>query len=166
MSQPSRLLSSCLLAIAITLVPGVRVNAQGTSGLSIQSGTQVRVTPRDGTPRAEGSVAALVRDTLVIRADDQLRRFALADLDVLEVRGGEDKRRGITIGALVATAITAVGGGIDAAQGNISGADLFSVMIGNALIGGLIGYAFAPTGWQRLPLPAPAIAPVAAPTSP
>lgn len=109
--------------------------------------------------RVEGRVAGLLRDTLVIRADDGLRRFAIADLDVLEVRGGEDKRRGATIGALIATAITAVAGGIDAAQGNISGGDLVGTLIANAFIGGLVGYAFAPTGWQRLPLPASSVAP-------
>ena len=151
----SRLMTSGLTVLLLMATSAMHARAQTVSGLSIQSGTQVRVTPRSGTPRVEGSVAALVRDTLTIRADNDLRRFALADLDVLEVRGGEDKRRGAAFGALVATAITGVAGGIDAAKGGISGGDLVGTLIGNALIGGLIGYAFAPTGWQRLPLPAP-----------
>ena len=31
--------------------------------------------------------------------------------------------------------------------------DVTSIAVGNALIFGLIGYAFAPKGWERLPLP-------------
>lgn len=31
--------------------------------------------------------------------------------------------------------------------------DLIGTIIVNALIGGLVGYAFAPKGWERIPLP-------------
>ena len=31
--------------------------------------------------------------------------------------------------------------------------ELIGATLTNALIGMLIGYAFAPTGWERLPLP-------------
>lgn len=100
-----------------------------------------------------GRVVVLARDTIVVRDDQTVWRTAIADLSAIELRGGENKRRGFLIGAGVATAITGVFGGIDASRGNISNDDLIGTLIVNALIGGLVGYAFAPKGWERIPLP-------------
>jgi hypothetical protein len=104
-------------------------------------------------PRRRGRVVQLAGDTLVLREGDALSHTALSDLAALEVRGGEDKRRGFLIGAGVAAGITGVFGGIDVSKGNISRDDFVGTLIVNALIGGLVGYAFAPKGWERIPLP-------------
>lgn len=80
-------------------------------------------------------------------------RTALSDLSALEVRAGENKRRGFLIGAGVAAVITGTFGGIDAAKGEITRDDLVGTILANSLIGGLVGYAFAPKGWERIPLP-------------
>jgi len=128
--------------------------AQSTVGLTINPGTEIRVTTRrPATSRVRGRVVVLARDTIVLRDGGTVSRFAVADLSALEVRGGEDKRRGFLIGAGVATGITGIFGGIDASKGRISNDDLIGTIIVNALIGGLVGYAFAPKGWERIPLP-------------
>jgi hypothetical protein len=128
--------------------------AQDGSSLVVTPGTEVRLTPRiAGAPRMRGRVVVLARDTIVLRDDAALSRTALRDLSAIEVRGGEDKRRGFLIGAGVATAITGVAGGIDVSKGNISGGDFVGTLLFNALIGGLVGYAFAPKGWERIPMP-------------
>ena len=100
-----------------------------------------------------GRVVILARDTIVLRDGGTVSRFAIDDLSAIEVRGGENKRRGFLIGAGVATGITGIFGGIDASKGRISNDDLIGTLIVNALIGGLVGYAFAPKGWERIPLP-------------
>ncbi len=145
---PFAALAACALSI-----PGP-AEAQSVVGLTITPGTEIRVTPRPpATSRVRGRVVVLARDTIVLRDVGTVSRFALADLLALEVRGGEDKRRGFLIGAGVATGITGIFGGIDASKGRISNDDLIGTIIVNALIGGLVGYAFAPKGWERLPLP-------------
>lgn len=128
--------------------------AQDGYRLLLEPGTELRLTPRATGIPLLGRVVVLARDTIVLRTDASHSRFALSDLQSLEVRGGEDKRRGVAIGAGIATAITGVAGGIDLAKGNISGGNLVGTLIGNAFVGGLIGYAFAPKGWERIPLPA------------
>ncbi|MBA3670883.1 MAG: hypothetical protein H0W68_02510 [Gemmatimonadaceae bacterium] len=143
-----------LVGGALVCVPWPAARAQSTSGLVIPSGTEIGLTPRTvGAPRIHGRVVVLVNDTIVVRDGAVTVSSAIADLAALEVRGGDDKRRGFLIGAGVATLITGVFGGIDAAKGNISREDLVGTILGNALIGGLVGYAFAPTGWERIPLP-------------
>lgn len=54
-------------------------------------------------------------------------------------------------GAGLGTAVVLVFGGIDAAQGEISARELAGTFVWNGLIGGLLGYALAPTGWRRIP---------------
>ena len=80
-------------------------------------------------------------------------RYALSDLAMLEVRGGRDRARGVMIGAGIATASAALFGGIDRARGKISSGELTGTVVSNAVAGALLGYAFAPRGWRRLPLP-------------
>ncbi len=141
-------------ALAASILIVAPAGAQSITGLTIDPGTEIRVTPRlPTTARVRGRVVVLARDTIVLRDGGTVSRFALADLSALEVRGGENKRRGFLIGAGVATGITAIFGGIDASKGRISNDDLIGTIIVNALIGGLVGYAFAPKGWERIPLP-------------
>ena len=132
----------------------VSARAQATAGLSIQPGTELRVTClANPEQRVRGRVVRLFGDTIVLQADDVTRQVALGDLAALEVRGGEDKRRGFMIGAAVTGVITAAIGGIDAGLGNANVGDVVGATLGNILLGGLVGYAFAPTGWVRIPLP-------------
>ena len=150
MNGAARLITSLVLTLSALDV----ARAQGSAGLTIAAGTELRLTPRAaGMPRRRGRVVQLAGDTLVLRDGDALSHTALSDLAALEVRGGEDKRRGFLIGAGVAAGITGVFGGIDVSKGNISRDDFVGTLIVNALIGGLVGYAFAPKGWERIPLP-------------
>ncbi len=129
--------------------------AQSGSGITLTPGTEIRLTPRTAAiPVRRGRVVVLAGDTIVLRDGDAISRTALADVAALEVRGGEDKQRGFAIGAGIAAGITGVFGGIDASKGNITRDDFIGTMIVNSLIGGLVGYAFAPKGWERIPLPA------------
>lgn len=145
-----RALAAAALAVSALDTAG----AQSDAGITIAPGTEIRLTPRAaGAPRLRGRVVVLARDTIVVRDDQTVWRTAIADLSAIELRGGENKRRGFLIGAGVATAITGVFGGIDARKGNITNDDLIGAIIVNALIGGLVGYAFAPKGWERIPLP-------------
>ncbi len=150
-------LGRALAVVTLTLSALHTAGAQNGAGLTITPGTEVRLTPRaPDAPRLRGRVVVLERDTIVLRDGDSMSRAALGDLAALEVRGGEDKRRGFLIGAGIAGGITAVFGGIDASKGQISNDDLIGTLILNTLIGGLVGYAFAPKGWERIPLPSPA----------
>lgn len=80
-------------------------------------------------------------------------RYAVPELASIEVRAGRDRGRGAWIGAAIATAGSALFGGIDRARGNISSGELAGTVASNAVFGALLGYAFAPRGWRRLPLP-------------
>ncbi len=143
-----------LVALVAALGAAPAAQAQSGSGITLTPGTEIRLTPRSAAiPPRRGRVVVLARDTIVLRTGDAISRTALADVGVLEVRGGEDKRRGFLIGAGIAAGITGVFGGIDVSKGNISRDDFIGTMIVNSLIGGLVGYAFAPKGWERIPLP-------------
>jgi hypothetical protein len=144
------------LIAVLMLVAAREARTQSGSGLTITPGTEVRLTPRaPEVPRVRGRVVVLARDTIVLRDGESISRTAVADLAAIEVRGGEDKRRGFLIGAGIAGGITAIFGGIDASKGEITNDDLIGTFILNSLIGGLVGYAFAPKGWERIPLPDP-----------
>jgi hypothetical protein len=143
-------------AIVLVILAASTARAQDSYRLAIDPGTEVRLQPRVSPALSvRGVVDRMDADTLVLRpgGSTRLDRYRLEELSRLEIRGGENKQRGFLIGAGVATGITGVFGGIDAAKGNISGGDLLGTLIGNALIGGLVGYAFAPKGWVALPLP-------------
>jgi hypothetical protein len=148
--------SAALVALAACISPRVEARAQDSYRLAIDPGTDVRFRLRADPERdVRGRVYAMAGDTLVLVSDGAVSpRYPLATLSRLEIRGGEDKRRGMLLGAGALGGIAVVFGGIDAAKGNISGGDLAGTIIGNALIGALIGYAVAPRGWVRLPLPA------------
>lgn len=110
-----------------------------------------------GAPTAltRGEAALVTGDTLLLVPRDSrgARSVRLSDLAVLQVRGGKDRPRGIAFGAAALALITAVAGGIDHAHGNLSTGDLIGTVAGNAVIGGLVGYALAPTGWESVALP-------------
>jgi hypothetical protein len=80
-------------------------------------------------------------------------RYAMRDLASLEVRAGKDRLRGALIGAAIGTVFSSVFGAIDHARGDISSGELASTVASDAVVGGLLGFAFAPRGWRALPLP-------------
>jgi hypothetical protein len=97
-------------------------------------GTTIVVWPRSAAPGVEAA-------------------YPLSELATLEVRGGRDRARGALIGVAIATAGSALFGGIDRVRGELSSGELAGTVAGNAVAGALLGYAFAPRGWRRLPLP-------------
>ena len=79
---------------------------------------------------------------------------AVADLVPIEVRAGRDRKRGTLLGAGIATAFAALFCGIDRAHGDMSPGEVAGTVASGAVGGALLGYAFAPRGWRRLPLSA------------
>ena len=140
--------------VALGLAATHAAGAQAPYRVALEPGTRVRVTT-DGVPdrRVIGSVLALRDDTLALRGTDGQHRFPLTHLRSLEVRGGKDRRRGMLIGGGIAFGITAVFGGVDRANGQISTGGLTETLATNAVIGALVGWVFAPTGWEPIPLP-------------
>ena len=128
----------------------------GIYRLSVDPRTDVRLATR-ASPSVftRGEVALVAGDTLFLVPRDSrgARSVTLSDLALLQVRGGKDHPRGVAYGAAAFALVTAVAGGIDHAHGAISAGDVLASVVGNALIGGLVGYAFAPTGWESVALP-------------
>jgi hypothetical protein len=127
----------------------------GPYRIDVPRGTTVRVASRLAPDRrTTREVDTIMGDTLsFLRRGSDPSQVRLSDLARLEVRGGKDHRRGVLYGAAAFGIITGVAGGIDFAHDNISGGDLVGTALGNMLLGGLIGYALAPVGWEALPLP-------------
>ena len=121
--------------------------AQAPYTITLARGTEVRISTVEAPGRRMRGIArGISNDTLhfmdAIR--DGRRSVALSRLQSLEVRGGIARRRGMLVGALVGAAI-----GL-----RMGSEERGSVTTGMALIGTAAGYAFAPKGWERLPLPA------------
>lgn len=128
------------LAIAV-LIMARPASAQVAYHLSLNPGTQVRIETREQPGRKiTGEVYSTVRDTLFLQGD---RGYAVSDLKSLRLRSGVDRKRGILIGA----AIGGVAGFFEGTE------ERGSVTAGTAMIGMLFGYAFAPKGWEKIPLP-------------
>lgn len=128
----------------------------GTLRLAIDEGVHLRFSLRsDTTGVRQGSSGSVVDDTLRLqpRGGVPARALALRDLSRLEISGGDDKRKGMLIGAGIVGGATAIFAGVDASKGAISAGDAVGTVAVNALLGALVGYAFAPAGWERLPLP-------------
>ena len=141
------------VAALCILAPTAQAQSSGYH-IALGRGSAVRVTTMlEPSRRIVGKVLAMPGDTIILDSNSAQVKFPLAALNSLEIRGEEDKRRGFTIGAVALGGIAVVFGGIDYSKDRISGGDWFSTIVGNALIGGLIGYAFAPKGWDPLPLP-------------
>jgi len=123
---------SANVRLATLAAPDVRV--RGKIARTDGNGTTVVIWPRGAPAGSETS-------------------YAMRDLASIEVRGGRDRMRGTLIGTTIATVGSALFGGIDRARGEISSGELTGTVASNAVIGGLLGYAFAPRGWIALPLP-------------
>ena len=143
-----------LLATVALATPAV---AQSKYDVRIDSNTHVRLVPRDSVAGfAEGRVVRLANDTIVLREIDALVRHAVGDLSAIEVRGGQNRARGMAYGAGAGLAIAAVGGGIELANGSIRISEFIGVLLGNTVGGGALGYFLAPSGWQRIAIAGPA----------
>jgi hypothetical protein len=145
------------LGAAFMLVP-VCARSQGMAGyrLALAPGAELRIaTHASPTAPSRARAERVAGDTLFYFAggSEASRSLLLSDVATLQVRGGKDHRRGAIIGAVVLGAITGVAGGIDYGRHDISGGDYVGSTIGNVALGALLGYAFAPTGWVRVPLP-------------
>ena len=130
----------------------------------LAAGTAVRVAPL-GRPRerVEARVIDMSGDTITLHhgRSGQIARYPVASLAPVEIRGGEDRRRGARKGVMIGSAV-GLGLGILSAGGNNweeaagTASDRIGVAISTGLMGALIGsafgYAFPPTGWTGLPL--------------
>lgn len=129
----------------LLLARGTDAGAQGSYELTLASGTPVRITTvADPGRRIRSEALAVKSDTLYLRFAGPGGRLAypLSTLRSLEVLGGLDRKRGALIGAAAGVALGLVLGSEERA----------STTTGMALIGTAFGFAFAPRGWQRLPL--------------
>lgn len=135
------LAASTLILVAVA----VPASAQTAYRLALAPGSQVRIeTNQQPGRKITGELYGTMRDTLHILNNGTVGAYAVADLRGLEIRNGEDKKLGMLIGA-----------GIGAAVGFLENTEeRFSVTVGTALIGTLVGYVFAPKGWERIPVPA------------
>ena len=146
MKGPTLLLAGWTFLL-LMVAPGPAATAQAPYTLTLAPGTEVRFSTTDAPGRRMRGVARGVGNDslhLMEAVRDGRRSVALSSLESLEVRGGLARRRGMLIGALVGAAI-----GL-----RMGSEERGSVTTGMALIGTAVGYAFAPKGWERLPLPA------------
>ena len=140
------------IVVILALTLSSSAAAQLAPGVSVAQRSEVRLTLVSPSERFRGRFDSASQDSVYIERGDVRMAYPFANVRRFEVRGGEDKKKGFLIGAAVAGGITAVAGGIDLAKDRISGDDFAGTMIVNVLIGGLVGYAFAPKGWIDLPL--------------
>ena len=135
--------------LAVALLAHV-APAQIAPGVTLAPGAHVRVS--SGGERERGEVLSHDADSLRIRRGGSVRGWRFSEVQRLEVRGGRDRRRGMTWGAGILGGVGLVFGGIDAANGTISGGDYVATVVTNALIGGAIGMLVSPRGWRDVPL--------------
>lgn len=132
------------LVVLLLFAIAKSASAQVAYHLSLTPGTQVRIeTNQQPGRKIAGEVYGVARDTLRL-GGDAAGYYAVSDLRKLEIRTGIARKRGMLIG-------TIVGGAIGFLEGT---EERFSVTVGTALIGTLVGFAFAPKGWEKIPLPA------------
>lgn len=103
-----------------------------------------------GARRRNSTVQSFANDTLVVEGEVAI---PLSQLASAEVRGGRNVRRGIMYGVAIITGITAAGAIPDHSRGVIGTGEMMRTFFGNAVFGGLLGAAFAPKGWVRVPIP-------------
>lgn len=128
--------------------------AQNSYGIGLATGTQVRLRTVDDPQKAvTGKLIGLAGDTMLVALEHSTQgSYPFAVLQSLEVRGGKDHKRGAVIGAGIIGGIGLVFGGIDLAHDKISSGDFVGTVVGNSVIGALLGFALAPKGWERVPL--------------
>lgn len=86
--------------------------------------------------------------TVELRDGARTKRF---DDGIIAVRGERDRKKGMLRGAIAVGGLALVFGGIDTAQGELTGGEFVSGVASNAAFGALVGYFISPRGWQKLP---------------
>ncbi len=125
-----------LLAIAGIVVLPLAAAAQPAPP-AVPAGTRIFVTPAAGGPVLEGSLLSLSTDSLALLVDGNTRTVPLASVKRVE-REGDPTSDGFQKGALVLGLLCMLTCG----QGVNSSNELFGVVVGNMVIGGLIGWQF------------------------
>lgn len=141
-----------LVVGAATLVATSAAHAQSGTSATIAPDADVRATMVSGPDRRlTGKFIAMSADTLTLSRHGAVFSIPVAQLHRLEVRGARNPWRGARWGAGIVGGIAVVFGGIDAARGRLGGGEYVGTIVGNALIGGLLGYAIAPRSWVEVP---------------
>ena len=140
------------IALILAVTFAASAGAQLAPGVSVAQGSQVRLTLVSPSQRLKGRFDSASRDSVYLDRGEVRAAYAFANVRQFQVRGGENKKKGVAIGMAIAGGITLIAGGIDYANDKIRGDDYAGAVIGNIMIGGLVGYAFAPKGWIDLPL--------------
>ena len=138
---------------AAMFAAGSAAQAQSGATVAIAPNADVRATMTSGPQRrVTGQFVRMTADTLTLsRRRTAMIALPMVQVHRLEVRGARDPWRGARWGAGIVGGVALVFGGIDAARGRLGGGDYVGTIIGNALIGGLLGYAIAPRGWVEVP---------------
>jgi len=125
-----------LLAIAGIVVLPLAAGAQPTPP-AVPAGTRIFVTAAAGGPALEGSLLSLSADSVALLVDGNTRTLPLASVTRVE-REGDPTSDGFQKGALVLglACFLICGQGVDSSN------ELAGVMVGNMVIGGLIGWQF------------------------
>ena len=128
-------LTSLLAVAGIACLPLV-ASAQPAPP-AVPAGTRIFVTPAAGGPALEGSLLALSPDSVALLVDGNTRILPLSSLKRVE-REGDPTSDGVQKGALVlGLACFLICG-----QGVSGGNEFAGVLVGNMVIGGLIGWQF------------------------
>jgi hypothetical protein len=127
-------------------------HAQAKFGVSIEPGSEVRITPRISEARVRGRLVSLAGDTLRIQPSGPAVTFRLDELRRLEVRGGQARGKGVLLGIVAAEGFV-MALALKTKLQNECCVDLAPDMIVAAPIGAVVGYFAAPRGWLEVPIP-------------
>ncbi len=146
-----------MLSLALASPAGIKAQAPAARGISLWPGTEIRAAmspDATGASQVRGRIVVLSGDTLRItpRGSNTIATYSLNDVSRLEVRGRRQRRVGFALGALVGAGLTAAIAGPDWNRGGISRHQFAGLVATNTLIGGWVGFAFAPREWTVLPL--------------
>lgn len=145
------------MVLAAAPPPVLEAQVPTARGVSLWPGTELRATlgrdaPGEGVVR--GRLVTLTSDTLKLtpRGTGTIATYRLSEVERLEVKGRRQRKLGFALGALVGAGLTAAVAGPDWNRGGISRDQFGGLLLGNSLIGGWVGFAFAPREWIELPL--------------
>lgn len=123
-------------------------SVRSTASIRFAPGEEVRVTTNGR--KVSGHVASQTPDLLALTTDDGQTSIRWRDMTALSVRGEKSRNRGAVRGAIIITAITAIGIATDPLP---TAVENVGVAIGNAAFGALIGAFFPMRSRTSLPVP-------------
>jgi len=129
-------------------LPAVERPPRAGVGVTLARDDEIRVT-MDGRRRS-GRVQFQTDDGVVIGAPDRALTVAWERVTRLSVLGEKSRAKGAWRGAIIASAITAVGVATDPLP---TAGDNLTVLVGNGLFGAAIGALFPVRRWTDLPIP-------------